>query len=72
MDENQKRIALVAVAILAVAAAAFSGFNALRGEELQPGQNNDLPPGSKTGKQLEIEAMQGGAREERDLGGEGR
>jgi|GEM_PF-5907119 len=44
MDENQKRIALVAVAILAVAAAAFSGFNALRGEELQPARTTTFRP----------------------------
>ncbi len=77
MNEGTKKALLIVVAVVAVALAGWSAFNALSGDRTVPGVNNDLPPGSKTGKQLEMEAMQrgqqagaqGGRGEEVDLGG---
>jgi hypothetical protein len=68
MDERLKKSLVGVVAAVAVAVAAYVGYNSLTsGERIQPGVNNDLPPGSKTGKQMEMEAMRGGrAAEERD------
>lgn len=68
MDERLKKTLVGVVAAVAVAVAAYVGYNSLTaGERIQPGVNNDLPPGSKTGKQMEMEAMRGGrAGEERD------
>ncbi len=68
MDERVKKSLAAVVAVVTVGVAAFVGYNSLTaGERIQPGVDNSLPPGSKTGKQMEMEAMKKGAvREERD------
>lgn len=77
MSENQKRVVLIVVVIAALVAAGFSAFRFMGADQPVPsGVKNDLPPGAKTGKQLEMEAMQrgagGGERDASSAGGEGR
>ncbi|MCW5942429.1 MAG: hypothetical protein KIS66_09375 [Fimbriimonadaceae bacterium] len=73
MNETAKKALLIAIAVAAVAVAVVVGYRTLTADQIRPGLNNDLPPGSKTGKQREMEAMRGGgggAKEEKDLGGD--
>lgn len=79
MSESTKKGLLIALVVVAVIAAGYSAFKNLGGDGPVPsGVDNSLPPGSKTGKQLEMEAMKkgkegagggGGGKEERDLSG---
>jgi len=73
MNETTKRVVLVIIAIAAVAAAGFSAFKSMTSDQpVSSGVSNAAPPGSKTGKQLEMEGMKkaaGGGKEERDLSG---
>lgn len=74
MNESVKKALLIVIAVAAVAVAVVVGYRTLTADQVRPGHNNDLPPGSKTGKQREMEAMRGdgggGAKEEKDLGGD--
>ncbi|CAN5649443.1 hypothetical protein BH11ARM2_BH11ARM2_11890 [soil metagenome] len=54
MTDSQKKGALIVVTVLAVLAAGFGAMSAMQGEKIKPGVSNALPPGSKTGKQLEM------------------
>ena len=68
MSESAKKALLIVIVILASAAAAYSIFKFSTGDKpVDSGVHNDLPPGAKTGKQREVEAMQRGAGgEEKD------
>lgn len=74
MNESAKKALLIVIAAAAIVVAVVVGYRTLTADQVRPGHNNDLPPGSKTGKQREMEAMQGGggggAKEEKDLGGD--
>lgn len=76
MSDSAKRSLLIVVVVIAVIGAAFSAWRTLGADQpVASGVDNSLPPGAKTGKQREIEAMQAGqkgtegGREEVDLGG---
>lgn len=79
MSESTKKGLLIALAVVAVLAAGYSAFKNMSGDQpVMSGVDNSRPPGAKTGKQLEVEAMErgkaaeggaAGGREERDLGG---
>ncbi|MCC7229230.1 MAG: hypothetical protein IT203_02485 [Fimbriimonadaceae bacterium] len=77
MNENAKKLGLVAIIVVAVVAAVF-GANRLFGEEkMQIDNVVKMPEGHKSEKQqaLDAQAAAGGAKttgggEERDLGGD--
>lgn len=71
MSETAKRAILIVVAVVALIAAGYSAYQYMNADKPIPsGVDNSLPAGSKTGKQLEMEAMQrGAAGGERDASG---
>ena len=73
MSESTKKGLLIAFAVVAVIAAGYSAFRFTTSDQpVDSGVNNSIPAGAKTGKQLEMEAMQKGrGGGERDASGGG-
>lgn len=72
MNESSKKVLLIVLVVVALGVAGFSAFRYL-GDGTTVGNVNDLPPGTPTGKELEMRAMEQGqaaGRQEVDLGGD--
>ncbi len=58
MSETAKKAVLIVVIVLALGFAVYSGSRLIGGEKMQVAVKRDLPPGTKSAKQLEMEAQQ--------------
>ncbi len=59
MNDQTKKVLLIALAVVAVGLAGFSAYKFATGDQMQVDRVIHLPPGTKSMRDQEVESMQG-------------